>query len=244
MRSLFFYSLLCLFILNACAPKISTQISSTQAPLQYDEEVVVLSADDHVPVDAEFIGKVKISDSGLTLNCGYEVVLEKAVEATRKAGGNVLQITEHKLPNMGSSCHRIAGNIYRVQDAGVLAQRQAELEESLIEGADYALLHVYRYSGAGSAIGYDLYLGDSVICRVKNNFKASIKIYKDGMNTLWAKTEAKKEVPVDIEMGKEYFLRCSVTMGAFVGHPKLELVPVGVGRKEFESFNAKNTQAL
>lgn len=230
--------------IHACAPKISTQISSSQAPIPYDEEVVVLSEDDSLPDDAEFLGTVKISDSGFTLNCSYEVVLEKAVQTTRKSGGNVFQITEHKVPNLGSSCHRIAGNVYRVKDTGALLESQVAMEDNRIEGADYALLHVYRYSGAGAAVGYDLYLGDAVICRVKNNFKASIKVYKDGMNTLWAKTEAKKEVPVDFEIGKEYFLRCSVTMGAFVGHPHLEMIPAAIGRKEFEAFNAKNTQAL
>jgi len=64
--------------------------------------------------------------------------------------------------------------------------------DSLID-ADYALMHIYRAGGYGALISFDLHLGDTVICRVKNNWKETIKIDKDGLNTLWASTEAKKE---------------------------------------------------
>jgi len=105
---------------------------------------------------------------------------------------------------------------------------------------DYAILNVYRYSGVGAFVGYDLYLNDSVICRVKNNFKTTIHIRKDGLSTLWAKTESKTQVPIDLKPGKEYFLRCGMTMGVFVGHPSLDLVDRKTGKAEFESFKAKH----
>ena len=89
-------------------------------------------------------------------------------------------------------------------------------------------------------VGYDLHLGDSTICRVKNNFKTTLYIKKDGLNTLWAKTETKSEVPIDVKMGKTYYLRCGITMGAFVGRPKLELIDSRTGKAEFQSFKAKN----
>ena len=89
-------------------------------------------------------------------------------------------------------------------------------------------------------VGYDLHLGDSTICRVKNNFKTTLHIKKEGLNTLWAKTEAKSEVSIDVKMGKTYYLRCGITMGAFVGRPKLALIDSKTGRPEFQSFKAKN----
>lgn len=89
-------------------------------------------------------------------------------------------------------------------------------------------------------VKFNLYLGDTVICKVRNNFKTTVHIKKDGLNTLWAKTESKSEVPIDIEFGKTYYLRCEVTMGALVGRPKLELVDNKTGKLEFESFKAKH----
>jgi hypothetical protein len=49
----------------------------------------------------------------------------------------------------------------------------------------------------------------------------------------------KAELPVKIELGKEYYIRCSVTMGAFVGYPKLELIDIYSGKQEFEIIKEK-----
>jgi hypothetical protein len=75
---------------------------------------------------------------------------------------------------------------------------------------------------------------------VRNNFKTTLHITKEGLNTLWAKTEAKSEVPINVKKGRTYYLRCGISMGAFVGHPKLELMDNREGKLEFESFKAKN----
>lgn len=62
------------------------------------------------------------------------------------------------------------------------------------------------------------------------------------MNTLWAKTESKVEVPVDFEYGREYYLRCGVKMGAFVGRPTLELVDHTTGKLEFTTIKERKKQ--
>jgi len=99
---------------------------------------------------------------------------------------------------------------------------------------DYALLHIYRVkSMAGAAIGYDLHLDNDVIFRVKNNSKTTIRVTSGGRKTLWAKTESRAELPIDIEMGQEYYILCGVGMGAVVGRPRLELVDNQRGEAEF-----------
>jgi len=224
--------------ISACSPKVSTQLSKSYSPLDYDQEVVVFGLDEEIPDASEVIGRVKIGDKGFTTDCSYEVVIDMAKLEARKAGGNAIKIIEHMSPSVwGSSCHRITADILKVND--IENYVGAETSEELLD-VDYAILNVYRYSGVGPLVGYDLYLGDSVICRVKNNFKTTIHITKDGLNTLWAKTESKSEVPIDVQMGKTYYLRCSLKMGAFVGRPKLELIDPKTGKAEFESFNAKN----
>ncbi|MDR0700120.1 MAG: DUF2846 domain-containing protein [Tannerella sp.] len=100
---------------------------------------------------------------------------------------------------------------------------------------DCALLHIYRPSSMmGMAISYDLYLNEWVLFRVKNKTKTTIRITSPGTYTLWAKTEAREELPVNIELGKEYYLRCSVSMGAFVGRPDLSLIDPQMGKMEFD----------
>jgi hypothetical protein len=102
---------------------------------------------------------------------------------------------------------------------------------------DCALLHIYRPgSMMGAAIGYDLYMNEWVMCHIKNKVKTTIKVTTPGSYTLWAKTEAREEIPVNIELGREYYVRCSVSMGAFVGRPQLELVDPQFGKYEFDKI--------
>lgn len=227
-----------LLAFSSCSPKISTSLSKSYPALDYKLDVAVIGLDQAEPAGSEVLGEVRIGDTGFTTNCGYEVVIEKAKLEARKAGGNAIKIIDHQLPSvMGSSCHRITAKILKVADIGQFTEKE---EEPFLRDADYAVINVYRYSGVGPLISYDIYLGDSVICRVKNNYKTSVKVKKDGLNTLWAKTESKSEVPVDIKIGHQYYLRCSIVMGAFVGRPKLDLVDWKTGKTEFESFNAKH----
>ncbi|NEN24379.1 hypothetical protein G3O08_12780 [Cryomorpha ignava] len=225
-----------LILLSSCNPKVSTSLTKTLPALDYRDEVIVIGLSQQEPENSEYIGEVKITDTGFSTKCGYDIVINKAKLAARKAGGNAIKIIEHRLPSaLGSTCHRITARILKT-DTDFVAK---ELQEPILD-VDYAILNVYRYGGAGSLVSYDLHLGDSVICRVQNNFKTTLHIKKDGMNMLWAKTESKSEVPVDFEMGRTYYLRCGIAMGAFVGKPQLDLIDFKTGKTEFESFNAKN----
>lgn len=222
---------------SSCSPKISTSLSKSYPPLDYKQEVLVIGLDEAVPENSEVLGQVKIGDTGFSTNCDYDIVIDKAKLEARKAGGNAIKIIEHTPPSaMGSSCHRITAKILKIDN---IENYTPKVEQEVLLDVDYAILNVYRYSGAGALVSYNLYLGDSVICRVKNNFKTTLHIKKDGLNSLWAKTEAKSEVPIDVKMGKTYYLRCGITMGAFVGHPKLELIDSKTGKAEFESIKAK-----
>jgi uncharacterized membrane protein YhaH (DUF805 family) len=100
---------------------------------------------------------------------------------------------------------------------------------------NFALLHVYRQGAIkGFLISYNLHLGKEVVFRVKNKSKTTIKITNAGVQTLWAKTEVKKKLPINIQLGNEYYIRCSMKFGFFVGRPKLELVDNQTGKIEFE----------
>ena len=102
---------------------------------------------------------------------------------------------------------------------------------------DYVLLHFYRPgSMMGAAISYNLHLDDEVIFRVKNKSKTTLKITSEGLKTFWAKTESRAELPVDVRMGQEYYIRCGLGMGAFVGRPKLEIVDNNTGKSEFSKI--------
>ena len=45
-----------------------------------------------------------------------------------------------------------------------------------------------------------------------------------GQHTYSAKTEAGSEVTLNVEAGKTYYIKGSISMGFMAGHPKLEVV--------------------
>ncbi|MDR2476089.1 MAG: DUF2846 domain-containing protein [Bacteroidales bacterium] len=105
---------------------------------------------------------------------------------------------------------------------------------------DCALLHIYRPgSMAGMAVSYHIHLDDEPLFRVKNKSKTTVRLTSEGVKTLWGRTETKEEVPIEIKLGKEYYIRCGVKMGALVGRPRIEIVDNAVGKSEFDKIQLK-----
>jgi hypothetical protein len=65
----------------------------------------------------EVVGEIKVKDMGLALDCDYDKVIQLLTEKAKIMGANALQITEHKLPDSWSSCHRITAKALRIKNA-------------------------------------------------------------------------------------------------------------------------------
>ena len=111
-KNIFLFSL-CVLFLVSCSPKIITNISQQRTPLANNAEVKILQNYEKLPKFAAKLGTVKITDSGFSVNCGYDVVIEHIKAEARKAGGNIVQIIEHFEPDFHSTCHRITADVYR-----------------------------------------------------------------------------------------------------------------------------------
>lgn len=228
--------ILCLLalVLTSGSPRINLQITKEYPPLDFKEEVKLFETNEDLSSKGEELGVIKLGDTGFTTDCNFVQMVEYAKIEARKVGGNAIKIIDHKKPDLISTCDRIAVMIYKLFDANAPIPNPL-VTDSISEKKDYALLHIYRSGIVGFLVEYDLHLGDSVICHVQSDWRKTIRIKKDGLNTLWARTEAKEEIPIDIKMGNEYYIRCDVTMGAFVGHPSLKLVGKDVGKYEYKS---------
>ncbi|MDR1524817.1 MAG: hypothetical protein LBS79_06125 [Tannerella sp.] len=102
---------------------------------------------------------------------------------------------------------------------------------------DCALLHIYRpASMAGMEVSYHIHLDDEPLFRVKNKTKKTVEVTTEGLVALWGRIESETELLLDIELGNEYYIRCGVGMGAFVGRPKIELVDARTGKTEFDKI--------
>jgi hypothetical protein len=227
-----------LLTISSCTPGVSTSQIKAYAPLDPKQEVIVLGIDQQTPADAEIIKQIRTGDKGFSPDPNFDIVIRQAKFQARKSGGNAIKIIEHRAPTaFGSPVHRITADILRIPIVEELYMNETE---EIIPGADFALLHVFRYGGYGFLISYNLVLGDSVLCKVRSNFTKTIMLKKEGPNVLWAQTEARSQALIDIKFGKEYYLRCSINTGAAVGIPKLELVDSATGKSELKAIELNN----
>ncbi|MGS2741659.1 hypothetical protein [Sinomicrobium sp. M5D2P17] len=224
----------------ACSPKIKTNITSARNVSDRDVDVIVLGLEEESPSEAVELGNIKIGDTGFTTNCDWEETLQKIKEEARKVGGNVVKITEHKIPGFASSCHRIEAKILALKDTRDLVDIGGSGQENTDNNQHYAKLYVYRM-GPNMGVGpFNVFLGDSAICWATNNFTKEIKLTRKGLDTLWARTGAKGRVPIDIEYGKTYYLRCGAKIGVLRNKETIALVDPVIGKVEYEAVQRKN----
>jgi hypothetical protein len=116
-------------VLTGCSstPRVTADVTE-QLPSQPVEKVAVYDTDASVPIGARAIGKVSVTDGGMTpaYKCLYSNMLALAVRKTAESGGNALHIDEHRTPGFWtSSCHRIWGTMYVLPDSLVDGNAQS-----------------------------------------------------------------------------------------------------------------------
>lgn len=226
----------------SCAPSISSKlVNKNYAKLEAGSQVYVLEKNAEVPNNSEFIGDIKVGDSGFTTDCGYEKVMADIKNVAINSGANIIQIVELKAPStLGSTCYRVKAKIYRNTNQEILAKLSAnEVEKGksrLPQDADYAVIYFYRPSnGFGALLGYKIKTeSDSIIGRVRNGEKFQYKTKKFGSQIFWGELETKEKVVINVEKGQEYFVRCGIKLGVAVGRPEIYLIENHIGINEYE----------
>ncbi len=232
-----------IMFIASCTPKVTTKLDTkSYSQLDKDEEFYILKGTQEIPDGSEYIGSLKIGDSGFSTDCGYETVMKEAERAARNSGANILYLTEIISPNFGSSCYRIKAKLYRnlhpMNIKTINEQLAIDNASQLPDNADYAVIYFYRpQSFYGSAIGYKIRKDDNeIIGRVRNGEKFEYKTSDFGEHEFYGQTESKSSVVINVERGQEYFIRCGIKTGVAVGSPQLTLINNSIGRMEFSEM--------
>lgn len=230
------FTLLCMF--SFCTNALAQALNDTA-------EVLLIKVGETLPEGAKQMGDIKIQDGGFKIKCGYDRTIEQAKEKARKKGANILLITELKAPDSKSTCYRLKADVYYAENIAGFKPTSSSAFDSTMNAivpadAPYALVCVYRPKGSnGMLVHYNLNVGDSADCRMWNGSKYSVKIYKPGPLTVWAQTESREEITLNVQPGKVYFVKCSVKMGIAWGRPKFVEVDSHFGLPEFNAVEMK-----
>ncbi|MGA2765526.1 MAG: hypothetical protein ABSG17_19435 [Spirochaetia bacterium] len=107
-------------LLSACSTEMNItvdrsdagQVFQSKAPTQ---EVQSLEIEDSVPADAVLVARLKLRDGGLTTDCGYDIVLNKAKAKARELGGDLIKILKVYPPDIISSCYQMDVAVYALK---------------------------------------------------------------------------------------------------------------------------------
>jgi hypothetical protein len=104
-------------LLLSCTTQMQVTVERMDVPHDFqpkpaDHEVLVLQANDSPPTNALLIARLKLRDTGLTVDCGYEKVLGEALAEARELGGDLIQLVRVYPPDLQSSCYRLNADVY------------------------------------------------------------------------------------------------------------------------------------
>ena len=180
----------------------------------------------------------------LTLEDGYFFVESSLIQMEsgkiEKTDNQLMTATP--VTELEKGCLLLASKLagVSINSSSLTLKTSEETTSETVSNGEYALLHIYRLPKAvGALMNYNIHIDKEVICRASNNWKTTVKVSTFGIKTLWAKTETKEEVSVDLVPGGVYYLRCSIKMGVLTGRPTLELVDNSIGESEFNSITKR-----
>ena len=228
------------FVLQSCSSSIKTNIIQSYDRIDENQEIIILRNHNNFPDEVKKVGDIKAGDTGFSTKCDYAYVMAELQNNARKSGANIINITEEKDPNFGSTCYRVKADLFRTWNPNYLNEIKPENNtvkiSNLPENADYAVIYFYRKKGgAGPLIGYEVKdeYGDG-IGKIRTNTKFKYVTKDFGNRTFTAQTEHKEVLEINVEKGGEYFVQCTVNMGVMIAQPNMNLVDSEKGRKDYE----------
>lgn len=251
MKKLNLLCILAVFI-SACSPIISTQIKKSYPPNPNDS-ITVYELGQKIDYKYEDLGTFKIENGDMTKLSKYDKIIDFAKNEAKKMGGNAIKILEHVKPEtemaglgvVFTTSHNVVFKVIKISD--IKQQTENQQIDSIFSNKD-AFLYFYEQKNANaghynrpdliesialsSGYGYQILLDDSLVVKMGKNWKKSeVHTNKLGNHLLTAKIkQGKFNVPLNIEKGKNYFIRFRYTIS---GKRIFEIVDNELGEFEY-----------
>lgn len=190
--------LIIILILFGCASTVRTTSVTNYPPTPISEPIVVYGLNDLVPMDAKNIGTIKISDSGFSVDCGWNHVIEEAKNECRSIGGNAIKLITVNEPDFSSTCYRITAYVLRSPEKKYIADSdkktgytENKLKTEWASSGVEDIEGIYEKIGDGQSAKYTLAIK-------KKNTEEYIAIYLSGAlesySTNWYEGDLKAKI--------------------------------------------------
>lgn len=119
----------------------------------FAQNIVVIEEHDKRKVEGEYITEVKLGD-GFRVKCSYDMGIEYLKEQAEQHNANLVKITQHKAPDLWSTCHRFKAALYKVADPGIYEDKIHWNKNRLLEWSDFRAKEAFYPIGEGVAATY------------------------------------------------------------------------------------------
>jgi len=201
-------------------------------------EIQIYTKDEVMPLNVSKIGSVKVGYPtflGLiyVIDHRYKSYYEVMRELQSRAalmGGNMIVLQNNQDFLLGrTEYHYVRGDVFF-------------MNESLKKNAKFipdneVLLHIYSYSEYIPRKG--LYVNDSLVMKLRNNFKKTVRLKKTKILSLEFEDKERLQIKLDSFPENEVYIRC---FGRLKNNykPLFQLMPFEQGKLEYESYLAKH----
>lgn len=227
MKRILIFPAVCASLILFCSLKISTVVMKSFPAQDEIDNIRIIGIDEPIPEHSEYIGAITVEEKGNTLDATWNVIVQIAQNEVRKSGGNAIKIVKQSSPEAtGSNYYRLIASIYNIPDLHLPPS------DSSISHNQYATFYIY----SKQSTDYDLFLGKKKLCHPNVNTKDVIQVDKDGLNMIWAKCGTRINIPVDVVLGHDYYIRCGMNASSHKKELSIEIVNSTIGKAEFDAI--------
>ncbi len=129
MKRFFLIGLIVLIGLISCSPKTTLSLIDKQPKLSSKDKVALLDVKHKLPKNVVKVGNLRFQDSGLSTDCTFNSIINRARKIARENGANIVKVIEKRSPNLWSSCYRLKIELLKYNgDVSKLPQYQLTLD--------------------------------------------------------------------------------------------------------------------
>ena len=121
------------FVLASCASTIGREGYKLDGFAGREKDcanIIVIKSLNYNPELVEIVGKISASDSGFSVTCSEEYVIENFKKDACAVGADLINITKESHPDFWSTCYRAKAELLRIKDREMLSKLKSDAKYS------------------------------------------------------------------------------------------------------------------